>query len=83
MSEPTPGRDFTFSVTGDKIDKIRDTDVPDGTMVAPGLESVSPEGRFVTQRAMSMVEGLFRFAERSHEKDPADRTEPAQNAHCQ
>ena len=46
MSDSISGRDFTFSVTGPKIDKIRDTDVPDGTMVAPGLEFVSPEGAF-------------------------------------
>ena len=83
MSESTPGRDFTFSATGDKIDKIRDTNVPAGTIVAPGLEYVSPEGRFVTQRAMSMVEGLFRFAKRSHEKDPSDQPGPEQTAHCQ
>ncbi|HEV3437896.1 MAG TPA: hypothetical protein VG122_11080 [Gemmata sp.] len=72
MSEPAAERDFTFSIQGDKLGKIRGTDVPEGMMAAPGVESLSEEGqkgRVVTQRAVSMTEGLFEFAERSNQKE--------------
>jgi hypothetical protein len=69
MSETT-SRDLTYSVTDGKLETIRGTRVPEGTLAAPGVESVSQTGRQVTQRALAMTEGLFHFAERSHQKDP-------------
>jgi hypothetical protein len=71
MSEPTNGRDLTFTVVGNKLGVIRGTEVPGGMMAVPGVEDVAPEGRVVTQRALAMTDGLFRFAENSNQKDPS------------
>ena len=69
MSESAK-RDFTFTVRGDALGEIRGTQVPAGTMAAPGVEDVPPEARVVTQRALEMTDGLFQFAERSNAPDP-------------